>query len=372
MKTYRFKLYKTKRQRDLHHRVRVAGEIYNHLIALHKRYYSMFGKYPNKYKMQNHLVKLKKYNRFSHWKVVGSQAIQQINIRIDFGYQKFFKKENKRPPSFRKLRKFRSFTLTQAGWTLNDDNSVNIGGKTYKFWKSQEIKGKPKLIHVVRDTLGDFHICIVTDFEEDKPDYAASSKTVGMDFGLKTYFTLSDGSEIKSPLFFKQGMKEIARANKVLSRKKKGSKNRSKARKSLARAHQNIAARRRDWQEKEARKLANTYGAIFIEDLNITGMKALWGRKVSDLAFYQQVQILERQCSKTGAILNKIDRWFPSTKMCNKCGILHDMQLENRWMRCDCGNDMSRDENAAINIKNAGMSALGLGTVREGSLPCAA
>lgn len=149
MKTYRFKLYKTKKQKDLHRRVRVAGEIYNHLIALHKRYYRLTGKYISKRKMQNHLPKLKRYSRFSHWKIVGSQAIQNIALRIDFGYQKFFKHENKRPPSFRKTRKFRSFTLTQAGWTLNDDHSVKIGRKTYKFWKSQDIKGKPKLIHVV-------------------------------------------------------------------------------------------------------------------------------------------------------------------------------------------------------------------------------
>jgi len=124
MKTYRFKLYRTQKQKHLHLRVRVAGEIYNHLIALHKRYYSMFGKYPSKHKMQNHLVKLKKYDRFSHWAIVGSQAIQQINIRIDLGYKKFFKRENKRPPTFRKLRRFKSITLTQAGWVLNNDNSV--------------------------------------------------------------------------------------------------------------------------------------------------------------------------------------------------------------------------------------------------------
>jgi len=372
MKTYRFKLYKTKKQKDLHRRVRVAGEIYNHLIALHKRYYRLTGKYISKRKMQNHLPKLKRYSRFSHWKIVGSQAIQNIALRIDFGYQKFFKHENKRPPSFRKMRKFRSFTLTQAGWTLNDDHSVKIGRKTYKFWKSQDIKGKPKLIHVVRDTLGDFYMCIVTDFEENKPDYVASSETVGMDFGLKTYFTLSDGIEIESPLFFKQDSKELAKANRSLSRKAKDSKNRSKARRNLARLHKKIAARRRDWQEKEARNLAHKYAAIFVEDLNINGMKALWGRKVSDLAFYQQVQILKRQCGKTGAIFGKVDRWFPSTKMCCKCGTLHDMPLEKRWMRCDCGNDMSRDENAAINIKNAGMSALGLGAIRGGSLPCAA
>jgi len=323
----------------------------------------MFGKYPSKYRVQNQLPKLKR--RYPHWKQVGSQALQAIVYRIDFGYQKFFKKENKRPPTFRKLRKFKSFTLTQAGWKLNKDNSVTIGGITYKFWKSQEIMGTPKCVHVKRDTLGDFYICIVTDFEEYKPDYAASSKSVGMDFGLKTYFSLSDGTEIKSPQFFKQGSKELAKCQRVLARKVKGSKSRKQAVKATARVHKKIAARRKDWQEKEARKLAMKYGAIFVEDLSINGMKALWGRKVSDLAFRQQLQILKRQCGKTGSIFGKVDRWLPSTKMCSGCGQLHDMPLDKRIMKCDCGLVLDRDTNAAINIKRAGMSARGLDAVRR-------
>jgi len=218
--------------------------------------------------------------------------------------------------------------------------------------------------------LGDFYIFIVTDFEEIKPDYTASSESVGMDFGLKTYFSLSDGTEIKSPQFFKQSSNELAKSQRVLARKVKGSKSRKQAVKVVARVHKKIAARRKDWQEKEARRLAHKYAAIFVEDLNIKGMKALWGRKVSDLAFYQQVQILKRQCGKTGTIFGQVDRWFPSTKMCCKCRTLHDMPLEKRWMRCNCGNDMSRDENAAINIKNAGMSTLGLDTISGDLLPC--
>jgi len=71
-----------------------------------------------------------------------------------------------------------------------------------------------------------------------------------------------------------------------------------------------------------------------------------------------------------GKTRGQVDRWFPSTKMCCKCGTLHDMPLEKRWMRCDCGNDMSRDENAAMNIKNAGMSALGLDTISGALPPC--
>jgi len=186
-------------------------------------------------------------------------------------------------------------------------------------------------MHVKRDSLGDFYIFIVTDFEKVKPEYAALSKSVGvgMDLGLKTYFSLSDSTEIKSPQFFRQSANELAKSQRVLARKVKSSKSRKQAVKAVARVHKKIAAMRKGWQEKEARKLAHKYAAIFVEDLNIKGMKALWGRKVSDLAFYQQVQILKRQCGKAGTILGQVDRWFSSTKMCCKYGTLHDMPLEN-------------------------------------------
>ena len=112
MTTYKFKLYRSKKNKQLHQQINIAGYIYNHLIALHKRYYKYFKKYPSKYNIQKFITRLKKQHKFQFWNTLGSQAIQQVVERIDFGYKKFFHKENKRPPSFRKIKRPAKTDLT--------------------------------------------------------------------------------------------------------------------------------------------------------------------------------------------------------------------------------------------------------------------
>lgn len=363
MKSYKFKLYNSKKQKHLHRRVAMAGRIYNHIIALHKRYFSLTGKYIPKYTMAKHIAKMRR-RKFPEWSVVGSQAIQNIVFRIDFGYQKFFRKENKRPPSFRKLTKFKSFTLTQAGWKL-EQGAVKIGKHTFKYVNSRDIEGTPKVLHVKRDAVGDFFIIVVTDFVQTNNQFK-SGKMAGFDFGLKKFLTSSDNKDIDCPLFFKENIKAIKKANKNLSSKKKGSKNRKKARKQLARVHRKIKNCRDDWQWKTAKQLADNYDYLFFEDLNIEGMKKLWGRKVSDLSFYSFMQKLEHQCVKTGTVIQKIGRWSPSSKACSVCGCLNtDLALSDReWTCVHCNALHDRDRNASYNIFTAGASAAGLGDIR--------
>lgn len=364
MKSYKFKLYKTKKQRKLHNKIRVAGRIYNHIIALQKRYYRLHGKYIPKYTMTKHIAKIRR-RRFPKWGIVGSQAIQNIVFRIDFGYQKFFHKENKRPPTFRKSAKFKSFTLTQAGWALGD-GYVRIGKDKFKFSKSREIQGVPKQMHVKRDALGDFYIIVVTDFVEPQKGITTTSKMAGFDFGLKVFLTSSDFADIEAPLFFSKNADKIKKASQELSRKKKGSKNRSKARKSLARAYKRTSNQRADWQWKTAAMLVQKYDYLFFEDLNLTGMKSLWGRKVSDLSFNSFMSKLEQQAMKHGSVVQKIDRWSPSSKACSVCGCINtSLKLRDREWTCqDCNTHHDRDRNASYNIFTAGASAAGLGDIR--------
>ncbi len=122
VRTYKFKLYRSKKNKHLHQQIDIAGLIYNHCIALHRRYYRLFGKGINKFQLMKHLTKSKKFDRFSHWNLVGSQAIQDIVERIDKAYQLFFgnlkRKVRTSPPGFKKVKKYSSFTLKQAGWKL--------------------------------------------------------------------------------------------------------------------------------------------------------------------------------------------------------------------------------------------------------------
>lgn len=124
MKTYKFKLYQHKRNKHLHRTINAASNIYNHCIAMHKRYYRMFGKHLNKNKLMKHIAKLR--NKNEYWQLVGSQATQDIIQRIDRAYQLFFKHHKKgvRPPNFRKRIKYKSFTLKQAGYKFLSGNHL--------------------------------------------------------------------------------------------------------------------------------------------------------------------------------------------------------------------------------------------------------
>lgn len=361
MKTYCFKLYQSKRNRKLHRSINIAGSIYNHLIALHKRYYRLYGKSLSATKLQKHITKLKKQKRFAYWNLLGSQAIQDIAQRIDRGYKLFFRNHKRgirsAPPTFKKVKRYKSFTLKQAGYWLLDRDRIWIMGKEYKYFKSREIEGEIKTLTVKRDTLGDIYIYLTCETEETFVELR-SGKSVGFDFGLKTFLKASDGNDVLSPLFFKQGMKEIRSRNKALPRKKKGSSNRKKAKLDLARAHKRIANQRKNYHFKLAKELADEYALICIEDLNMKAMQMLWSRKISDLGFSQFVNILKYQCSKTGSTVVEIPRFYPSSKTCSSCGyVLDELPLRVREWACpSCGVVHDRDFNAAKNIHKVGTS----------------
>ncbi|MEM9945379.1 MAG: transposase [Cyanobacteria bacterium P01_D01_bin.36] len=362
MRTFKFKLYESKRNRYLKRTINTAAVIYNHCIALHKRYYRMFGKFLTQGKLKKHIAKLRK--RIDWWKSVGSQAVQDIIERIDRAYVAFFERNHKgvRPPTFKKVKKYTSFTLKQtAGFKFLNGNRLKIGKRVYKFFKSREIEGKIKTLTIKRDKANDLFITVVTDGDGSRL-IPTSGRIAGFDFGLKTFLISSEGEKIQSPLFLKRSANEMARLQRILSRKKKGSNNWNKARIALAKAHRDVANKRRDWFFKLANDLTDRYDYLFFETLNIAAMKKLWGRKVSDLAFREFTIILGWVAKKKGKVVDFIDPWYPSTKTCSCCNHkLDKINLNTRLWRCpSCKNVNDRDENAAINIKRVGASTHGL------------
>ncbi|WP_462432635.1 RNA-guided endonuclease InsQ/TnpB family protein [Phascolarctobacterium succinatutens] len=360
MKTYCFKLYRANKNKKLHRQISVAGLIYNHCIALHKRYYSLYGKSLNKYQLQKHLTKLNKLPKFGYIKEIGSQAVQDITDRIDRAYKLFFRnlKHNIRtaPPSFKKVRKYKSYTLKQAGWKLCSGNIIEIAKQKYRYFKSREIEGTVKTVTIKRDALGDIYIYFVSDTKENEV-VARTGKSVGYDFGFKTFLCASDEKNIVSPLFFKENAKSIAKANRNLSRKKKGSNNRRKARLELARLHKRVANQRSDFHWKTAQQIVGEYALVALEDLNLKDMQKRFGRKISDLAFADFVKKLKYLASKTGASVVEVDKFYPSSQLCSHCGYRNketkDLKVRS-WICPSCNTKHNRDTNAAINIKTEG------------------
>lgn len=371
-KTLKYRLYHNRRNKHLINRIDVAGIIWNHTIALQRRYYRMTGGYIGQSRMQRHLLKLRRSQRFAFWQKVGSQAVQQIAERHHKAYQRFFdykagySQVKVGRPTFKKVKKYKSFTLKQAGWQLLGGNKIQIQGMTYKFSLSRPVTGDIKTVTIKRDNLGQLWVCFSVIQESPKPVVISTGDMGGFDFGLKTFLTDSEGNTYHHPQYLKAELNDIARLNRSLSRKVKGSRNWHKSKRRLAKAHLRIANKRADTHWKLAHELASKFDILFFEDLNIKGMQKLWGRKVSDLGFSTFLPIQEQVCQKTGKQFQKIGRWQATTRCCSRCKHQQSLSLRQRIFKCEsCGLVIDRDWNAAINICVEGASSTGLGDVRQ-------
>lgn len=194
---------------------------------------------------------------------------------------------------------------------------------------------------------------------DDKPvTKPPKGGAVGIDLGIKTLATLSDGTIIENPRCLAASERRLKRAQKALSRKTVGSKRRAKARAKVARLHAHVANQRIDAIHKATTWLTGTYSDICIEDLNVVGMAKNHhlAKAVSDASFGEFRRQLEYKIARTSATLHVVDRWYPSSKTCSKCGAVKaKLSLSERVYRCDaCGLSIDRDLNAAININVAG------------------
>ena len=167
-------------------------------------------------------------------------------------------------------------------------------------------------------------------------------------------------------MFYKQNANDLAKAQKAHSRKVKGSNNQERCRKQVFRIHKKTANQRTDHHWKLAIELCQKFDIMFFEDLNLAGMKALWGKQVSDLAFGEFIKRLEHQSRKGLKSVHKIGRWTASTKCCSVCGDKNEnLTLADReWTCSSCGTHLDRDDNAAMNILKEGVASFGLGVVR--------
>ncbi len=301
-------------------------------------------------RMQRHIAKLRMKSTRLSGNPGGIAATRKA-------YERFFNRQGGWP-HFRKVKKFRSFTLKQAGWKLLESEQkygrVQIGTKVYKLVYHRPMQGDIKMVTIKRDTAGRLWICfsVVERFAVQKEVSAGQSG--GFDFGLKCFLTNDEGQQIASPWFYRDDLPRLHSIQRQVSKKVKGSANRQKGKHHISCRHIRIDDKRRDFHFKLAHALCDQYDILCFEDLNINGMKRLWGRKVSDLGFAQLMNILEWVAFKCGKRVVKLDRWTPTTQVCSGCGQKHKLALKDRELNCDCGLVIDRDHNATKNILEAG------------------
>ena len=368
MKTYKYKIGHQSNTIRLGNLIDDMWQVHVYFHKWQDQRYKDGLPYANGYAMNAHLAYLKATTH-RHWNALPSQAMQAELKCIDTAYQRFFKKQGGKP-RMKPRHKFKSVTLTQAGWKIAENRITLTFRKwnsgtwkrdpvPYTFFKHREWKGNIKTVTLKRDACNAYWLCITTDFQKTEALHA-TGESVGADFGMKDAFlTLSTGEKIQHPQPLKRSLKKLRYLNKSLSRKKKGSGRWWRCVRHLARLYRNITNQRLDFQWKLADDLCKRFDTIVLETLNLDGMKRLWGRKVSDLAFYQFVEILEYKCQKHKRHFVQIGRWTATTKPCSDCGYKNETLTlsERQWICPECGTRHDRDINAAINILRAGLAA---------------
>ena len=288
-------------------------------------------------------------------------SIGTIIDRLDKAYSRFFKGFSKRP-KFRKVKLYKSFELCLGnGCKLLDSASKRYGkirilGQDYKFHYHRDLEGELSSVSIIRKG-GRFWLSFVVKVLIPSSAGKTQDRTAAFDFGLTTFLTADDGTQERAPNFFRRNRKRIAILQRKLARKVVGSNNHRRTLNQVGRLQEHTANQRANYHWQLAHKLCRQFDTLIFEDLNLDGMKRLWGRKVSDLGFSGFLRKLEWVAAKRGKRVVYIDRFEPTSKTCSSCEHVQDMSLRERTFRCEhCGLALDRDHNAAKNIKRAGMA----------------
>ena len=376
MRNTKHKLFKDKALRHLHNESDICGVVKNHFVALCMRYYRRYGKGLSYAKMSKHLTKLKKLEKYQHWNIPYSWALQNVLKRLAQSFREM-KTLGRGHPKFKSCKKHRGMTFRgeqvkieklldkQKNARNHPTYRMRLNGRWYRFALHRKIRGKIVEVQVTRDALGDVSITLTEDYSEVKIE-PKTGKAEGFDFGIKDFLTTSDGHRYTSPMFYTRNAGRLAKAQQSHSRKVKGSNNSERERKNVARIHKKTANQRADHHWKLAIELCQKFDMLFFEDLNLRGMKALFGKQVSDLAFGEFLEKLKHQSQKRIRSVLKIGRWSPTSKCCSVCGHKNEtLTLAVREWRCPkCDTHLDRDQNAAMNILKEGVASFGLGVVR--------
>ncbi|MCY3720895.1 MAG: RNA-guided endonuclease TnpB family protein [Candidatus Poribacteria bacterium] len=365
-RTYKFQLREHPKNVRLGNMLDDLADVHNHFLALEKRYYRRYGKYAGRYRLQPHLTKLLERTH-QHWAWIPRDTLDAVIIRLHVTYERFFAGLGGLPKFKRKDRyrsaKFQSAYLLEEGrvrlsfkaWDESTE-SLKFNKRWFSFHHHRDWEGKVCFIQILRDRVSTYWLYVITDASTTEP-CSATGESVGIDFGMETYLTFSNGEKKQPPEFLKRSLNELRKLNKAVSRKVKGSNNWWRAVGALARLYRHIANQRKDWHYKVATDLCKRFDTIATETLNLEGMKRLWGRKVSDLAFYQFVEILKSKCIKHKREFLQVGQWTATTKPCSDCGYKNEnLSLSDRQWTCpECGSHHDRDINAAINILRAAL-----------------
>lgn len=357
-----YRIYPTKLQQlTLNQWLGQGRFVWNYMLSLNIATYERDKKFVFGYDMNNLLPALKKQPGTCWLSEIPSQCLQQKCQDLDTALKQSFKKnQNKKGfPKF-KSRKFDESGIRFPNFKFEGNRIVlpkMKGGIKIKLHRP--LLGKKGAITVSKDKIGRFFVSILVKIDDQIKYVEEINNAIGIDLGLKSFAVTSDAEIIENPKFYRKAEKKLVKIQRSHSRKQKSSSNREKARVKLAKTHKIITNQRKDFCNQVASSIAKNNDLIAIEDLNVKGMMKNHNlaKSVADVSWGQFISALKWQAHKRGKYLVEINRWYPSSKTCSCCGgHKADLTLTDRVYVCpDCGFEIDRDLNAAINILQEGI-----------------
>jgi putative transposase len=389
-KANKFRLYPTKQQeKTLFWTLTRCRELYNAALAERKEAYRMAGKSITYYEQKRDLPEIKAELR-EEYQQIHSQVLQDVLLRLKRAFDAFFRRvENGEEPGYPRFQgrnRYNSFTYPQGGYSLTHDSRLclsKIG--SIKITLHRPLEGTIKTC-TVKYEAGQWYAVFSCEVAQPEPLPPVESE-VGIDLGVSHFAALSDGTFIENPRHYRRAQKKLENLQQALSRKKRGSHRREKARKAVAKTHRKIANQRRDFHHKQSKQLVQEHQTIVFEELEITNIsksanpkqdengtylpngaaaKSGLNKSILDAGWGQFQQIVTHKAACAGRTVLKVNPRYTS-QVCSQCGTVRKKDLSERWHSCECGAELDRDTNAAINILRVGRTQRGATCVEA---PC--
>lgn len=371
-KAYRYRLYPDSKQAVLIKKtIGCVRYIYNQMLAERKLIYDLYRDDKEALKQQKYSLPAA-YKKEHEWlREVDSLALANAQLNLNVAYQNFFRNTTTGYPKFKsKHHDRKSYT------TNNQKGSIRIiNHNTIRLPKLKDVRIKIHR-HIPEDAViksatvsltptGKYYISILVEYEKEIESITPNKeKVIGLDYSSGLLYIDNEGNSAAYPGYYRQAEEKLRKAQRKLSKRKKGGSNRDKQRQKVARLHERVVNQRKDFLHKISRQITNAYEAVVVEDLNMRGMAQglHLAKSTNDNSFGKLRTLLAYKLAEQGKQLIKIDKWYPSSKRCCVCGNDYkELTLSERnWTCRHCSTVHDRDVNAAINIKNEGCRLLGI------------
>jgi putative transposase len=364
---YNFRIYPTPSQREaLARAFGCARVVFNDALRARQTARENGEPYLSDGELSKQVITLAKTTPERAWLgEVSAVVLQQALADLNTAYRNFFasatgnrKGRKVAPPRLRSRKDNRQairFTRNARFSVLSNGRLrlPKIGDLDVRW--SRDLAAEPSSVTIVKDATARYFASFVVTTEQDETMPAAESE-VGIDLGLTHFAVLSDGTKVAAPKFLRQAARRLARLQKALSRKVKGSNKRKKAVIKVARAHAKVADTRRDWQHKLSTAIIRDNQAVYVEDLCVTGLgRTRLAKSIHDAGWSSFTSMVEYKAARYGRAFARIDRWLPTSQTCSECGRIDGPKpLSVRSWTCLCGATHDRDVNAARNVLAAG------------------